>query len=162
MTVLPPFLLNKKTLQNMLDPRIQIQPAGFDLTLSDVEKIENDEGIIDFSNEQRKIPKGKKIEHKNGFYTLEPGGYRVRYKEIVNVPEDCIAILLPRSSLLRCGATVCSAVWDPGYKGRGQGLLIVTNKIRLSTNARIAQIIFLKLAEKAEKKYEGKYLQEGL
>ncbi|MEM3980745.1 MAG: deoxyuridine 5'-triphosphate nucleotidohydrolase, partial [Ignisphaera sp.] len=83
----------------------------------------------------------------NGVYTLAPGAYRVRYKEIVKVPENAIALAIPRSTLLRIGATVFTAVWDPGYEGRGEGLMVVFNPhgIEIEQGAQIAQLIFVSL-----------------
>jgi dUTP pyrophosphatase len=41
-----------------------------------------------------------------------------------------------------------TAVWDPGYEGRGRALLIVYNEhgIVLERNARVVQLVFFKVA----------------
>ncbi len=143
---------------DVLDGR-QVQPAGVDLTVSEVERLV-EPGEIDFSNENRKIPEGEKLVFDEKI-PLEPGVYRIRYGETVRIPEDCIGILLPRSSLLRMGATVFGALWDPGYEGRGQGLLQVFNphRIVLHRNARVAQLIFIRGS--ASGRYGGRYQGEG-
>jgi dUTP pyrophosphatase len=65
---------------------------------------------------------------------------------------------------MRMGATVISALWDPGYEGRGEGLLIVENPhgIVLEKNARVVQLIFIRLESKPTSKYRGAYMLEGL
>lgn len=98
-----------------------------------------------------------------GFVHLAEGAYKVIYNEAVSMPRDCIALAFPRSSLLRCGAFMHCAVWDPGYNGRGESLLIVSNPhgMRLAKNARLAQLIFIKLSKKPTGLYRGKYLSEN-
>jgi len=139
---------------------LQIQPAGIDLTVGEIEVFQ-DMGEIDFSNKKRKIAKGRKLEFGEKI-KLPPGAYRITYREIVRIPEDCIGLLFPRSSLLRMGATIFGALWDPGYEGRGQGLLVVFNPhgIIVHRNARIAQIVFLK--GKKVKGYRGAYQGERI
>jgi len=62
------------------------------------------------------------------------------------------------------GATIQSALWDPGYEGRGVGLLIVMNPygIVLEKGARIAQFILMKMTEPPERVYRGSYQHEGM
>lgn len=77
---------------------------------------------------------------------------------------DKMAMALPRSSLLRCGATLDTAVWDPGYNGRSQSLLVVHNPhgIRIKKNARLMQLIFICMREVAHKAYSGIYQGENI
>ena len=74
-----------------------------------------------------------------------------------------MALATPRSSLLRCGVTVNTAVWDTGYSGRSQSLLVVYNPrgIRLEKNARIVQLVFFTLDRETEG-YRGAYQGENL
>ncbi len=157
MVLLPPFADN--IIKEYIEAKTQTQIAGFDLTTKEVMELE-DGGIIDFDNSERFIPNHKTINPEDNKWTLEPGGYLVRYNEIVEVPLDAIGLVLPRSSLMRIGATLCSAVWDPGYKGRGVGLLIVNARITLYKDSRIAQIIFINTKEKLNKGYSGTYQNE--
>ncbi|MEI2760841.1 MAG: hypothetical protein V9E95_01185 [Methanothrix soehngenii] len=39
------------------------------------------------------------------------------FNEIVNIPGDVAALARARSTLLRCGASLETALWDPGYLG---------------------------------------------
>jgi dUTP pyrophosphatase len=148
----------------LLNSTVQVQPAGVDLTVGEVYRFRG-HGLLGFSNESRVLPDVERLEFDDkGRLFLERGAYRVRYNEVVKVPSDCVAIGLPRSSLMRMGATVISALWDPGYEGRGEGLLIVENPhgIVLEKNARVMQLIFVKLASKPVSKYRGVYMREGL
>lgn len=157
MVFLPPFSNN--IIKEYIDLELQTQIAGFDLTICDIMKLSNG-GEIDFDNSSRKIPDHESIEPINNRWKLKPGGYIVKYNEIVEVPLDAVAIVLPRSSLMRTGGTLCSAIWDPGYKGRGIGLMITYAEITFHKNARIAQIMFIKTQEKTNKGYSGTYQNE--
>ena len=74
-----------------------------------------------------------------------------------------MALATPRSSLLRCGVTVNTAVWDAGYSGRSQSLLVVYNPggFRLQRNARIVQLVFFQLSGETEG-YNGTYQGENM
>jgi dUTP pyrophosphatase len=164
MAVLPGHeVLKMSAVLGLLDSTIQIQPAGVDLTVGEIYRFRGC-GFLGFSNEARMLPEVEKLEFDHGKLFLERGAYRVRYNEVVRVPSDCVAISLPRSSLMRMGATVISALWDPGYEGRGEGLLIVENPhgIVLEKDARVVQLIFIKLASKPLSEYRGVYMHEGL
>ena len=151
-----------EAIKGMLNPAKQIQQAGIDLTVKKIEKFVGN-GLLSVDNANRKLPdlEGMKLD-KNGNYTLAPGGYVIRYNESVHVPLSAAGLTLPRSSLMRLGATLHSAVWDPGYEGKGMGLLTVYHSIRIQQNARIAQIIFISLTSKLESRYSGTYQNEGL
>ncbi|MBY9001062.1 MAG: deoxyuridine 5'-triphosphate nucleotidohydrolase [Candidatus Heimdallarchaeota archaeon] len=157
MVFLPPF--SNAIIKDFIDSDLQTQIAGFDLTIQDIMKL-SDGGIIDFDNSNRKIPDHEVIEPIENKWKLKPGGYLVKYNEIVVVPLDAVGIVLPRSSLMRSGGTLCSAVWDPGYKGRGIGLLITFAEITFHKSARIAQIMFIKTQKETEEGYSGKYQNE--
>lgn len=159
MAMLPPFKDN--IIKEYIDAEIQTQIAGFDLTARDIMKLD-DGGIIDFDNSERFIPEHQSMMLIENKWELEPGGYIVRYNEIIQVPLNAIGMVLPRSTLMRIGATLCSAVWDPGYNGRGIGLLIVNAKITVHKDARIAQIVFIKTQERLEEGYAGTYQNENV
>jgi len=88
----------------------------------------------------------------------------VTFNEIVNIPGDVAALARARSSLLRCGASLETALWDPGYRGRSQSLLVIHNPsgLRLKRNARLMQLVFMRLENEAEKLYEGRYQGENI
>jgi len=97
------------------------------------------------------------------FIDLMPGAHIITYNEIIHLPKNIMALASPRSSLLRCGVTVNTAVWDAGYSGRSQSLMVVYNPqgFRLQRNARIIQLVFLRLTKETEG-YHGAYQGENI
>ncbi|RLE55333.1 MAG: deoxyuridine 5'-triphosphate nucleotidohydrolase [Candidatus Methanomethylicota archaeon] len=157
-------LIKLGVVTNLISEEHQVQPAGIELTLRDVEEFE-DAGYIDLKNIRRRISKCRKLSFdKEGKIHLKQGAYKVRFNEVISVPENMVGIALPRSSLLRSGASIFSAVWDPGYKGRSESLLVVFNPhgITLERNARLMQIFFVKLSSKPHKVYSGVYQGENV
>lgn len=147
--------------EGWIDLETQLQPAGFDLTLREVRKFKS-AGHIDFSNRRRRIADTTPIPFDDeGQVALHPGPYLAVFNEVVNIPLNVIAIARPRSSLLRCGVTVETAVWDPGYRGRSRALLLVHNDkgVVLEKNARIVQLVFMRV-EGVSKGYRGAYQGE--
>jgi len=137
------------------------QPAGVDISVCEVYKIKT-QGFMGVEN--RELPEVERLEDKEGLWILSSGVYKVRYCEVVEVPLDTVALCFPRSSLLRMGVDLRCTVWDPGYKGRGEGLLIVHNPygVRLEKMAGVAQLVFIKLLGKPGQGYSGVYQGEGL
>jgi dUTP pyrophosphatase len=79
------------------------------------------------------------------------------------MPSDIMALGRPRSSLLRCGVDIGTAVWDAGYSGRSQSLLTVHNPagFRVQRNARVMQLVFFRLNTETPG-YNGKYQRENI
>jgi dUTP pyrophosphatase len=67
-----------------------------------------------------------------------------------------------RSSLSSGGATIFTAVWDAGYRGRSTALLTVLNPegLRLQRDARLIQLVFFTLVSPTERGYDGIYQNE--
>ena len=145
------------------DDATQRQPAGYDLSVRSVSQFAG-LGTLDFSNERRSLPQLRELDWpaNDTPLLLLPGGYLVTYNESISVPADSAGILLPRSSLMRCGATLHSALWDPGYTGKGQGLMTVFNLLELYRDARIAQFILLAIEGEVDSLYSGRYQGENL
>lgn len=152
--------------EECVDFNIQKQQAGIDLTLKSVnQSIGNIRARIDFSNEKRVIPEvaGLPLSYDEDdieCWFLRPGFYIINYNEKINVPQDCVGQVFPRSSLMRTGGMLFSALWDPGYNGKGVGMLLISQDTLFYKNARIAQIIFHKV-EGETRKYNGVYQGEG-
>ena len=141
----------------------QLQPNGIDLTLRDIALLQSS-GRITVQNSQRLLPELAPLVFDGmGFIDLMPGAYIITYNEIVHLPKNIMALGRPRSSLLRCGVSVGTAVWDAGYSGRSQSLMVVYNPqgFRLQKNARIIQLIFFRLGQKTEG-YQGIYQGENI
>jgi len=149
-------------LEDYINLEEQVQPNGFDLTLREVAMLQSS-GQIAVQNRQRLIPDITPLVFDGlGFIDLVPGAYTITYNEVVHLPRDVMALATPRSSLLRCGVTVNTAVWDAGYHGRSQSLMVVYNPqgFRLQKNARIVQLVFFRLTQVTEG-YRGTYQGEN-
>ncbi len=158
-------LLDRKPplIESYLNLDEQLQPNGFDLTLREVALLESS-GKIAVSDTERRLPELAPLAFDGlGFIDLVAGIYTIIYNEIVHIPSNVMALARPRSSLLRCGVTVGTAVWDAGYSGRSQSLLVVYNPrgFRLQRNARIVQLVFLRLSQQT-KGYQGFYQHENM
>ena len=141
----------------------QVQPNGIDLTLREVALLQSS-GKIAVENSQRLIPELAPLVFDGlDFIQLVPAAYIITYNEIVHLPKNIMALAFPRSSLLRCGVTVHTAVWDAGYHGRARSLMVVYNPqgIRLQRNARIVQLVFWQLTGETEG-YRGAYQEENI
>lgn len=141
----------------------QVQPNGFDLTLESVWRIEGT-GAIGVTNAERVIPpRAPLTASEDGWFHLEPGAYVIHFREIVAMPLDVMAFGRPRSSILRCGASIHTGVWDAGYRGRSEALLLVhaASGIRLAVGARVVQVVFVRL-EAPTHAYAGTYQGENL
>jgi dUTP pyrophosphatase len=141
----------------------QVQPNGFDLTLRDLALLQS-AGRIAVSNGQRVVSDLAPLVFDGmGYIDLPPGIYSITFNEIVHLPNDIMALARPRSSLLRCGVTVDTAVWDAGYFGRSQSLMIVYHSqgFRLQKNARVLQLVFMRLSGETDG-YRGTYQRENI
>ena len=150
--------------ESMIDPETQTQMCGVELTLQKIERF-NSAGAVAFDNKERKLPETEPLNFDEmGWIELTAGSYLVTFNEIVNIPKDVAAMARARSTLLRCGATLETALWDPGYRGRSQSLLVVYNPqgLKLKKDARLMQLVFLRLENEAEKLYSGKYQGENI
>jgi dUTP pyrophosphatase len=150
-----------KYVKELRDPEIQLQPAGVDLTVRKVMEFKT-AGYVGFKD--KSIPDVEEIQPRDGIWYLKQGVYKVMFNEIVSVPNDVVGLCFPRSSLLRSGVVFACTVWDPGYVGRGEGLLSVLNPhgFNLEVGARVAQLVFMKLLDKPTKIYSGVYKGENI
>lgn len=159
--ILPKEILIKTNLIKDFISESQFQPCGVDITLKEICTYKN-AGKIDFDNKERKISEVKTIPFANDEVKIAAGAYKVIFNEYVHIPQDVAAFCFPRSSLLRSGITLECAVWDPGYEGRSEALLIVLNShgAVLKKNAKIGQLVFIRLLERTSS-YEGVYKGEN-
>lgn len=151
-------------LESMIDAETQTQMCGMEMTLQRIERFTS-AGAVAFDNAERVLPQTEPMDFDpSGWIDLAAGAYLVTFNEIVSIPKDAAALARARSTLLRCGASLETALWDPGYRGRSQSLLVVYNPhgLRLKKNARLMQLVFLRLGKEAEKVYAGRYQGENI
>jgi dUTP pyrophosphatase len=143
------------------DLDMQLQPHGLDVRLDALWRLE---GVGRLGRESRELPGRTPIEFGPDEWVILPAGaYLFRLCESVHLPTDVMALGFARSSLLRCGASLGTAVWDAGYAGRSEVLLSVQNAagLLLQRGTRVLQLVFFRLA-RATGAYDGRYQGEHL
>lgn len=142
----------------------QVQPNGVDLTIAAVHRFTG-AGRIATDNAGRVLPELEVVApDEDGWFDLAPGPWHITYNEVVDLPEDLMALGRPRSSLGRSGVTIHTAVWDAGYRGRSTSLLQVVNPagFRVQLNARVMQLVFFSLNSATASGYSGQYQDENV
>jgi len=149
------LIQEKNLVEDYLSLEVQLTPNGIDLTAAFVFEFDTP-GAIDFSNKERVVPKAKEIlpqkenpQDKFGWWKLAKGTYKIKTNEVINLPKDLMAIAFPRTSLLRMGAFTQHGIWDAGFMGKSEFILVVENPygIKIKQNARIAQLVFVRIKE---------------
>lgn len=159
----------KKLLEGYIDLEKQLTPNGFDLTAAKIFAFKG-HGAVDFSNKERAMPQCEELmpvkasaSDKYGWWDLPQGAYKVMTNETVNMPPDMTALAFTRTTLLRMGAFTQNGVWDAGFSGKSEFILVVENPagIRIKQNARVVQLVF-EIITGAEKLYSGIFQNKGL
>lgn len=146
----------------------QYQPAGIDLKLGKVMTFHNEQddvfGLID---DEKILPKQEELPEdaiqlrgkiKVG-YILQP---HIPYIAVVDkkmkIPSEYVQFYKPRSSCLRAGITVDTAVGDPGFNGHLSFLIINHNEVPffIQKGERFAQMVMEKV-EGVINEYDGDY-----
>lgn len=146
-----------------IDQATQLQPNGIDLRVDRIQRLTSP-GLLGAAPNLREPAAREDVQpDADGWWDLHQGSYVIGYAEKVNLPADLMALARPRSTLLRSGVAIHTAVWDAGYSGRGEGLLSVINPkgYRLQRGAAVVQLVFLRLGTATAEGYKGKYQGEG-
>lgn len=149
-------------IDNIQDLNTQLQPNGFDLTVANVQVFRNAGELTEHGKE---LPRTIDVPLNDGrMWYLRKGAYFITFNEIVSLPENVMAFGRPRSTLLRSGVAIHTAVWDAGYCGQSSSLLEVYNDdgFHLGRNARVLQLVFSTLDTAVAQGYSGSYQFEGL
>ena len=142
----------------------QLQPNGFELTLCQVARLTS-AGYMGNGLDQRGLSDTQLLEFDGpGWMHLAAGSYLITFNEVVHLPLDLMALGRPRSSLLRSGVSIHTAVWDAGYQGRSQALLSVYNPegYQVQKDARLLQLVFFRLEQPLNQGYQGRFLEENI
>jgi dUTP diphosphatase len=151
-----------RLVSGLIEPDAQVQPCGLDVTLGAVFEF-TESGRL--GADDRHVPDRVPLAFDFwGWLHLSPGAYMIQLNETVRLPLDIMALGRPRSTLLRLGASLHTAVWDPGYEGRSECLLTVHNPagIELQKDARVLQLVFFRLEAATQQGYAGRYQRENL
>jgi dUTP pyrophosphatase len=156
--------LDPPLIEDLLDPERQIQPNGIDLRIDRLFRLTSP-ALLGESDSVREPAAREEIPpDRDGWWSLQQGSYVLAVRERVNLPADLMALGRPRSSLLRSGVAVHTAVWDAGYAGRSEALLTVLNShgFRVQRGARLLQLVFVRLERPTRQGYRGTYQNEGI
>lgn len=151
-------------LEDFLSLEAQLQPNGFDMTVRDLARLTNP-GAVGTEDSERVTSEPEVIEFEaDGWLQLKPGPYITTFNEVVNLPLDIMALGRPRSSLLRSGVAIHTAVWDAGYHGRSQALIVVYHPdgYRIQRGARLMQLVFFQMEIEASRGYQGRFQSENI
>jgi len=156
----PKEVIRRKIVDHLVDTKQQIQQVGIDVTLRDVYRFRLGKGVLDFDNKHRKLPEVECIPFIMGYpLKLAPGVYIVTTNEIFKFGNREFGHIYPRSSLNRCGVSLESAIFDPGYEGSATVLLLTVhnpNGFEVWQNAKIGQMIVFETGFDATR-YRGVY-----
>ena len=145
--------LGKRDLENP-------EGAGIDLRLGEIQKIEGDSFLgIEKRNTVNHVPVAKYDPAKSNSFMIKPGDfYLVKTIEAVNMPDNLVATVHPRSTLFRNGVWLLTTQVAPGYKGAlNFGLKNMGNcNFEVELGARIAHIIFFEVSGKTTS-YRGQW-----
>ncbi|AAM02779.1 dCTP deaminase domain-containing protein [Methanopyrus kandleri] len=134
----------------------QYQPAGIDLKLDRVFRLEGRGALLE--GDDKRLPEYREVETEGGVFELEPNvPYVLELAPELEIPEDTAVLFLPRSTLLRSGVSVHTALGDPGFRGKIRVLAVNHHAApyRIAHGERVVQAVFLR-AEDAGR-YEGDY-----
>jgi deoxycytidine triphosphate deaminase len=155
-------LVEKKKLVDNLSERELKNPegAGFDLRIGELYEISGN-GFLGV--EERATPEMKllaKYDEKNTIkIALQPHTYyTMKTIESVNMPDDILAIMTPRSTLFRSGVYIFGGQTPPGYKGElTMGICNFRDEIfELEMGARVVHIMFFQV-EGESNLYRGQW-----
>lgn len=116
--------------------------VGYDLTLKQVKRIrggsvlQNATLVNEYAQVATTTQDGREV------FNLPAGEYSITFEQGVKLPSGKTAFIRHRSSILRCGATITSGVYDPGFEVEEMGaVLFAAQPITIEVGARVAQII---------------------
>ncbi len=159
-----PTILSGDEISNLIQKIIetdsgeQRQPAGFDVTLNKIYSYSQKPYTLGISKGENS--EVAEVSSNDSYYELEKGAYLVELNEITSIPKDAIGILLPRSTLLRNGLDLRTALFDPGYSGQPKVMMVCHRPARVQRFARIGQLIIFRSAGGFNSLYSGQYQGE--
>ena len=132
--------------------------VGYDLSIKSISKLKGGGKVLKSGTEVNDLISVEREEIEDGYYGwwLIPGTYDVMCNEGCDIAPNRTAMVRQRSSLLRNGAIIASSIFDPGFKTDNIGtVMIVTERIFIEKNARIAQMYFHENSE--GELYDGQF-----
>lgn len=151
-----------------LDKRELINPegAGFDLRVDKL-LIPAESSFLGTTYRRTAEMKAAAVFRKNAkkqvIHPIKPGEfYLAKTVERVNMPENLLGIIKPRTTLIRCGIILWTGFVMPGYRGELFFGLFNTGRqtFKLEMGARFAHIVFLQISGDLVRGYQGQW-QDG-
>ena len=137
--------------------------VGIDLSVKKIEKIYKggqvlkDKTVLYPENYYEILP-SENIEGRLTWKLIE-GVYALTFNEKVNIPPTHTGFILHRSSIMRMGGMLVSAIWDPGFTTGNNEMgttLFVHVPIEIEQGARVAQFYMLS-NETVDELYNGQF-----
>lgn len=127
----------------------RLQTASYDVSISDtVQVYKNEVGEIDLKSDKELENKFTEIKISKSGYYIKPGEYLlVKLNETINMPDDLMAIIVPRTTMNRMGIDLKTQYVNPSYSGK-MFLALKNNApipIKIYNNTVIGQICFFEL-----------------
>ena len=132
-----------------------ISQHGIDLNVVKIEKIVGN-GFIPAKGKTQ-LPQYEEVKPHNNVWELQPGLYNITFKQGCNIPNGQMLLIRQRSSLMRCGGSIHSSVFDAGFKTSNIGTFMqVIYPLKIEVGARVAQIYNHK-TDLINNLYEGQF-----
>lgn len=137
-----------------------VQPDAVDLRVGTIYKVSGKCVLLENSKEHAEHT--LVTPNENGRYVLESGYYTVEFAHNVKMGENEAGLVIPRSTLMRNGVQLETAVYDSGYVGKMISAIYVAPDctFEFEKNARLAQFILFNV-KGVQHLYNGSY-QESL
>ena len=134
-----------------------VQPNGVDLRLGKVYTYANSEDYFLLSEDKKHTRQLVELQPEvDGYFVLEKGQYYlVEFENFVKVGKGECGWVFPRSTMMRNGICIHTAVYDSGYAGPMCSGMTANCKCYLAKGTRIAQ--FVTLSADSNGTYSGQY-----
>lgn len=136
-----------------------VQPNGIDLRLGKVYTYVKEEDYFLLSEDKKHTRKLVEIQPEvDGYYVLDKGYYLIEFENFAKIGTNETGWVFPRSTLMRNGIVIHTALYDSSYSGPMCAGLSINSKAYIAKGTRIAQ--FVTLSADANGSYNGQY-QDG-
>jgi len=144
-----------ETVVSPIDEKM-IQPNAIDLRVSRVFEHYMGEFVLDGDTKEH-LEQEEVHPDPDGYFHLTSGVYVIQFAQVVSMGEREAGIVVSRSSLMRNGIWMTSALYDSGYHGKMVAGLSVPSGVTFTfpKGERLAQ--FLVMDSDAFGRYEGSY-----
>lgn len=117
------------------------QPNAVDLRLDKVFKILPT--MFEISDDHKKLRETQEIlPDEQGYFNLEVGSYEVIFINEVSIEGGECGWTVLRSTFVRTGCTLCSGIFDAGFKSKvGSVLHVNVGPLKIKKNTRVAQFV---------------------